>query len=68
MTITCDCRVKSNLSLDEISENFVKYKEKSTNFQIIKCYNLVFSLKGKLFNIGFWIFLILVILHFPLLF
>jgi hypothetical protein len=39
-----------------------------TNIEIIKCYKLVFSLKGKLFNIGFWIFLILVILHLPLLF
>ena len=67
MTITCDCRVKTNISLDNITENLMKYEEKSTNFQIIKCYNLFFSPKGKSFNIGFWIFLILVTAHIPLL-
>ena len=67
LTITCDCRVKTNISLDNITEHLIKYDEKSNNFQIIKCYNLVFSLKGKLFNIGFWIFLVLVTAHIPLL-
>jgi hypothetical protein len=67
MTITCDCRVKANISLDNITENLMKYEEKSTNFQIIKCYNLFFSPKDKSFNIGFWIFLILVTAHIPLL-
>ena len=67
MTITCDCRVKTNISLDNITENLINYNAKSNNFQIIKCYNLVFSLKDKLFNIGFWIFLILVTAHIPLL-
>ena len=67
LTITCDCRVKTNISLDNITEHLIKYDEKSNNFQIIKCYKLVFSLKGKSFNIGFWIFLILVTAHIPLL-
>ena len=68
MIVTCNCEVKNNLSISEIKENFFQYKDKSSNFQIIKCYNLVFSLKGKKFNIGFWIFLFLVSAHIPLLF
>ena len=68
MTITCDCKVKTDLNVDNITINLFPYEEKDANFQIIKCYNLVFSLKGKLFNIGFWIFLFLVTAHFPLLF
>ena len=69
-TISCNCKVKTNISLEEPSLN-VKYFEEikvDSNFGLIKCYNLVFSFKGKNKNIGFWIFLILVIMHIPLLF
>ena len=68
MTIACDCKVKTDLNVENITINLNKYEEKNSNFQIIKCYNLVFSFKRKLFNIGFWIFLFLVTAHFPLLF
>ena len=37
-----------------------------SNFGVIKCYNLVFSLKGKLKNAGFWIFVIMIIFHIPI--
>ena len=67
MTVTCNCKVKTNLSIDDISVNLFPYEEKNSNFKVIKCYNLVFSLKGKLFNIGFWIFLVLVLVHIPFL-
>ena len=69
-TISCDCQVKNNLSSNESSiylEQLDNIKLDS-NFDIIKCYNLVFSLKDKLYNIGFWIFLVINILHLPLLF
>ena len=39
-----------------------------SNFGLIKCFNLVISFEGKLTNIGFWIFLALVIIHIPSLF
>mgnify|MGYP002624419819 CR=1 FL=1 len=67
--ISCDCKVKTNISTDELSLNLIQYDylDINSNFGIIKCYNLVFSLKGKLGNIGFWIFLILVIIYTPLL-
>ena len=70
MTIECDCKVKNNLTINESSLNLEKYDDINidSNFGLIKCYNLVFSFDGKLNNIGFWIFLILVISHIPLLF
>ena len=67
LTITCDCKVKTNISMEEINVSLYKYEEKNTNFHIIKCYNLVFSFKDKFNNIGFWIFLVLILLHIPLL-
>jgi hypothetical protein len=61
--ISCDCKVKTNISTDELSLNLVQYNDIKidSNFGIIKCYNLVLSLKGKMKNIGFWIFLFLTI-------
>jgi hypothetical protein len=69
MTITCDCDVKTNLTTTQKVINLKQMEDvnKSSIFEIIRCYNLVFSFKNKLNNIGFWIFLILVIAHIPLL-
>ena len=68
-TISCDCKVKTNLSINESSINLKKFEDMDidSNFGLIKCYNLVFSLDGKLYNIGFWIFFMLVLAHIPLL-
>ena len=67
LTISCECKVKENISVI-IKPIHVEHSEgSSTNFDIIKCYNLVFSLEGKLKNIGFWIFSILVFVHVPIL-
>ena len=68
MTTTCNCKVKTDLNLEDIVITLLPYQEKDANFQIIKCYNLVFSLKGKLINIGFWIFLFSALAHIPFLF
>ena len=69
MTVSCDCKVKSNLTINESSLNVEQLDDIDTdsNFALIKCYNLVFSLEGKLKNIGFWILLLLVVMHIPLL-
>ena len=69
MTISCDCKVKTNISINETSLNLKQYDSIKTdsNFGLIKCYKLVFSFNRKLHNIGFWIFLILVIVHIPFL-
>ena len=70
MIITCDCNVKMNLSTNETDLNIQIYDDIKidSNFGLIKCYNLVFSLNGKLNNIGFWIFLVLILLHITFLF
>ena len=69
-TILCDCKVKSNISTNETQLNIEQFDDIKieSNFGLIKCYELVFSLKGKLNNIGFWIFLVLVTAHIPFLF
>ena len=59
MTISCDCKVKTNISTNETIQQSYEINIDS-NFGIIKCYKLVFSFKGKFKNIGFWIFLLLV--------
>ena len=66
--IECSCNVKTNIT----SENETNFAEmvwmtfKNTNFEIIKCYKLVFSSEGISGNYGFYIFLILIIGHIPL--
>ena len=69
MTISCDCKVKNNISINETSLNLEQFDniDIESNFGIIKCYNLVFSLDGKSKNIGFWIFLFLIGIHIPFL-
>ena len=61
-TISCDCKVKTNMSLNESSITLKRFDEIKieSNFGLIKCYKLVFSFDGKIKNIGFWIFLFFV--------
>ena len=63
MTISCVCDIKTYITTNDSSRNLEKIDdiELESNFGIIKCFNLVFSFDGKLKNIGFWIFLFLVI-------
>ena len=70
MVISCDCKIKLNISTNDSSLNIKQLDDIDidSNFGLIKCYNLVFSFDGKLKNYGFWIFLILVLAHIPLLF
>ena len=69
MLISCDCKVKTSIDMNESALNIEQYDEIEidSNFDLIKCYNLVFSLDNKLNNIGFWIFSILLLIHIPLL-
>ena len=63
MMITCDCKVKQNITNKLINASLVQMNNirKSKAFEIIKCYKLVFSLD----NIGFLIFTIFILLHIP---
>ena len=68
MVISCNCSVKTNISVDDpiLKLEQLKDIEKSMPFEIVKCYNLFFSLKNKMNNIGFWILSIFVATHIPL--
>ena len=68
MTIICDCKVKENITTSLKPIHLEHTEGSSTNFDVIKCYKLVFSFKDKFNNIGFWILGTLVIVHFPILF
>ena len=70
MIITCDCKVKENSTTNISSQELVKKDDvkKSSFFEIAKCYKLFFSWKDKMYNLGFIIFSILLLLHIPLLF
>jgi len=67
-TVTCKCTVKTNV--DSVTEppnlfKIIRDSFKDSNVAVIKCYNLVFSIKNKLQNIGFWLFTFLIFLHIP---
>ena len=66
----CSCKVKQEISNNYNQEgNFKSYilnSFLSSNFGVIKCYKLVFGIKGKLKNIGFLIYGIMVLFHIPL--
>ena len=69
MYSSCNCIVKQEVSSEVKKGNFKTYLLATfleSNFGVVKCYNLVFSLKGKLKNAGFWIILIMLILHIPI--
>ena len=65
--VNCSCNVKQEISKEVNEGNFKTFLKPFfySNFGIIKCYKLVFGIKGKLKNIGFWIFGILILLHLP---
>ena len=69
-SIVCNCEIKQNVSSVETSSNFgdmILFTFQSSTFSVIKCTNLVFSLKGIKGNIGFIIFISLIIINFCLL-
>ena len=69
MKFNCICKIKQDISPIINEGNFKTYIASSfinSNFGVIKCYKLVFGIKGKLNNIGFWLFGIFVLFHFPL--
>ena len=56
MTVICNCKIELELSPELEEGNFQTSIESAflnSNFGVIKCYNLVFGIKGKLNNIGF---------------
>jgi len=66
LLITCSCQVKMEINTKVVEPNFKTVFQdtfKESNFGVIKCFNLVFSLKNKVHNIGFMLFLVFIIFH-----
>ena len=65
--IECSCNIKTNISVEEENPNFadmVGESLKNSNFAVIKCYKSAFTNLSS--NIGFIVFAILLVAHFPL--
>ncbi len=71
LTVSCSCSVITN-DTEEDDDEEANIKEivlglfENSTFGVVKCYKLVFNFTNKKKNIGFWIFLILIIVHIPL--
>lgn len=69
MSASCNCNVKQEVNTEIPKGNFKTYIKDSFdqfNFRIVRCFNQFFSFKGKVKNYGFWIFIIMIVLHIPL--
>ena len=69
MYIRCSCQVKEEINFEPSKPIFTKViKEtfENTNFGVIRCFKIVFNLNNKSNNIGFFLFLILILVHLPL--
>ena len=72
--VLCQCSIedKSNLQLEDIINtkkllnNFINIKS-ITNIEVMKCYNLLFSIEGLISNIGSFVFLSIIFLFIILL-
>ena len=68
-TVTCNCEIKKEINTKVSSPVFSKIVKdifKDSNIGVLKCHDLIFSLKININNIGFWIFLVFSICHIPL--
>ena len=69
MSIVCSCSIKTEIET-ELEEptfhNIIFGIFEDSTFGVVKCYKLVFNL-NKNYNIGFWMFLVFIILHIPFL-
>ena len=69
LSFKCICNIKQEISSEFEEGNFSESKKSgffNSNFGVIKCYKLFFSSKGKLENIGFLVFTIIILGHIPI--
>ena len=70
----CECGIQNNNTISDFFDSIISNKEefihkfldikKTANLDIIKCYKLLFSKEGLIFNIGSYILLIILFLFF----
>ena len=69
MIISCECQIKENITSEVEETTFaqvVKQTFKNSNFGVIRCYKLLLGFDKIKSNMGFWVFLILTLIHLPL--
>ena len=69
-SVSCSCDVQEEVEEDTESRSFsssIASAFLDSNFGVVKCYNLVFSPKNKVKNIGFWIMTTLLVAQVPFL-
>ena len=63
MSVVCSCQIKMEINTEvppPILKDIIQDTFKDSNFGVLRCYNLVFSLNYKLHNIGFLTFIFFV--------
>ena len=69
MMISCKCKIKTSVEAENDSLSFTEAvieTFENSNIFVMKCYNSVFDFSNKSANYGFWILLILILVHIPL--
>ena len=69
-SVNCSCDVKEEVEEDTESRTFsnsIASAFLDSNFGVVKCYNLVFSPKNKVKNVGFWLMTTLLVAQVPFL-
>jgi hypothetical protein len=69
MSAYCNCNVKQNVNSEITKGSFktiLKDSFEQSNFGIVRYFSQFFSIKGKVKNSGFWIFVIMIAFHIPL--
>ena len=68
-SVSCFCQIKTEIDTNvypPMFQTIIRDTFTDSNFGVLKCYNIIFSSKYKLYNIGFWIFLTFSLFHIPL--
>ena len=69
MYIRCSCQVKEEINFEPSKPIFTKVVKETfenSNIGVIRCFAIVFNLNNKVNNIGFFLFLIIILVHLPL--
>ena len=66
--VTCNCKIQDRIKLSsefDTNDLFFKFdiKKKATNFELLKCYNLLFTKEGLMKNFGNYIILLVLVLY-----
>ena len=65
--IICNCKIPETMFITDINKDEISYKieiqKRFSNLHLLKCYKLVFSIKGLTKNLGNYFILLIIIFH-----